>query len=242
MSDSKLDTFVPVSRELVLSGILPWAGLRYEDAVQRLLKKHPLDERIMLACWQADPHARPTFTDLVRYLYPSALEEHAAVASAEAPARLAGSRAMRPRAIRQMLRRFLMDRGTSGTEVPQKPKFQGTRVPDAPRRHGGVTGKFLSHHCRTSFQAGEARQALTPPRRTALLLAHRPPGLRSPCPYDRVVAKPPLSRSLNLGTRPPCGGRFRSFQHQLSCESVRRRLRWRELPYGTRLRDGFLET
>ncbi|MFN0074358.1 MAG: hypothetical protein ACKVVP_22990 [Chloroflexota bacterium] len=48
MTDPQTDAFMPVSRELVVAGILPWAGRRYEAGVKRLIRESPYDPLVLL--------------------------------------------------------------------------------------------------------------------------------------------------------------------------------------------------
>ena len=48
MSEPESNQYVPVSRELVWTGILPWAGRRYESEVKKLIREHPYDPLVLL--------------------------------------------------------------------------------------------------------------------------------------------------------------------------------------------------
>ena len=48
MSDPESNRYVPVSRELVLAGILPWAGRRYESKVKTLVREDPYDPLLLM--------------------------------------------------------------------------------------------------------------------------------------------------------------------------------------------------
>lgn len=48
MSDSEQQAYVPVSRELLESGLLPWAGPRYAKRLTALVRSDPYDPRIVL--------------------------------------------------------------------------------------------------------------------------------------------------------------------------------------------------
>lgn len=40
--------FVPVTRETIWTGVLPWAGAEYGKRVQELIRNSPLDPRVFL--------------------------------------------------------------------------------------------------------------------------------------------------------------------------------------------------
>jgi len=46
MNDSA--KFVPVTRETIWNGVMPWAGAEYEDRVQKLIRKSPYDPLVFL--------------------------------------------------------------------------------------------------------------------------------------------------------------------------------------------------
>jgi hypothetical protein len=48
MSEPESSPYVPVSRELVLTGILPWAGPRYESDVKKLVREDPYDRLVLM--------------------------------------------------------------------------------------------------------------------------------------------------------------------------------------------------
>lgn len=40
--------YVPVTRETIWTGVLPWAGAEYEDRIQGLIRKSPYDPLVFL--------------------------------------------------------------------------------------------------------------------------------------------------------------------------------------------------
>ena len=48
MTEPTPDKYVPVSRELVLTGIVPWAGRRYEGRIRGLVREDPYDPLVFL--------------------------------------------------------------------------------------------------------------------------------------------------------------------------------------------------
>jgi hypothetical protein len=48
MSEPESNRYVPVSRDLVVAGILPWAGRRYEAKMKGLIREHPYDPLMMM--------------------------------------------------------------------------------------------------------------------------------------------------------------------------------------------------
>jgi hypothetical protein len=48
MSESESSPYVPVSRELMLTGILPWAGPRYESDVKKLVREDRYDPLVLM--------------------------------------------------------------------------------------------------------------------------------------------------------------------------------------------------
>jgi hypothetical protein len=48
MTEPTPDNYVPVSRELVLTGIIPWAGRRYEGRIRALVRENPYDRLVFL--------------------------------------------------------------------------------------------------------------------------------------------------------------------------------------------------
>jgi len=48
MTEPTPDKYVPVSRELVLNGIVPWAGRRYEGRIRGLVREDPYDRLVFL--------------------------------------------------------------------------------------------------------------------------------------------------------------------------------------------------
>jgi hypothetical protein len=48
MTESTPSNYVPVSRELVYAGILPWAGPKYQEGVRKLLRDNPYDKLVFL--------------------------------------------------------------------------------------------------------------------------------------------------------------------------------------------------
>jgi hypothetical protein len=48
MTEAESNRYVPVSRELVWAGILPWAGRRYESKIKNLFRDHPYDPLVLM--------------------------------------------------------------------------------------------------------------------------------------------------------------------------------------------------
>jgi hypothetical protein len=48
MTEPTPSDYVPVSRELVYAGILPWAGPKYEEGVRKLLRDNPYDRLVFM--------------------------------------------------------------------------------------------------------------------------------------------------------------------------------------------------